>query len=118
MRENSMDEQRIQELKLVKLPPRVALYLITGELKVRMYSEYHVEDEADAFDAFDFSKLILGLTGFQIRSDEIYEKYNQLLQKRVDELSKDHSEEAFVRAAFDFYVDLEMEKRNRIEDQR
>jgi len=105
-----------KDLSLVKLPPRIelALYLIKAELRNRKFMNGL---EAVGFDttfvSFDFSSIILNLAGFDIRSDEVYEWYNNLLEKYLPQVEMKEPIDALNEYAFSFWLDIEMEKRKR-----
>jgi hypothetical protein len=95
---------------LVKLPPRleIAVYLIKAELKNRKFMRGLEQVGFDTtFCSLDFGSLILKLIGFEIRSDETYEMYNQMLEACVDKLDQNENDESLSEISFKFYVDLE-----------
>jgi hypothetical protein len=61
---------------------------------------------------FEFSPVILELVGFQHRNDDVYTWYNDLVQKHAEDLNLDDHERLH-ECAFNFYLDLEFERRSR-----
>lgn len=57
----------------------------------------------------------LNLLGFEIRSDETYDWYNKLLEEYIlklgTEADLDEKQEIHNEYAFNFYLDLEVERR-------
>ncbi len=102
-----------KNLGLVKLPAAVeiTLYLIKAELKNRKFTKAL---EQIGFDSgvcsLDFSSLILRLTGFEVISDDMFEKYNDLLESFVQQIGVREDEASLTKVALDFYQNLEREK--------
>lgn len=106
----------LENLQLTKIPSRVelALYLIQTEFKSRKLTDKLEQIGLDASHySFDFGSLILNLTGFRIRTDELYDWYNRLLERYLSVLDQAGDKEAIHEYAFNFYLDLEVEKRLR-----
>jgi hypothetical protein len=105
-----------ENLSLAKLPPRreLALYLIKIELRNRKFFSGLEDMGLDtSFLSYDLSSLILNLVGFEIRTDQDFEWYNQLLEKKLSEIALRETEHQLTEIAFNFLLDLELEKRNR-----
>lgn len=106
-----------ENLQLAKIPSKVelALYLIQTEFRNKKLSEKLEQIGFDAsFYSFDFGALILNLTGFEMRTDELYEWYNKLLEGYIGRLDQvANKNESIHEHAFNFYLDLEVEKRLR-----
>lgn len=101
-------------LRLVKLPPRseIILYMIREELKNRKLTSGLDNLGFDSSHcSVDIGILILAFMGFDSRPDELFRWYYDTLDlyaERVDPQRNDQLNQL----AFDFYIELEMKKRN------
>lgn len=101
-------------LRLVKLPPRseIILYMIREELKNRKLTSGLDNLGFDSSHcSVDIGILILAFMGFESRPDELFRWYYDTLDlyaERVDPQRNDQLNQL----AFDFYIELEMKKRN------
>ena len=59
------------------------------------------------FCAFDFSSLILKLSGIESSSDEIFEQYNNLVEKYIEGLQLKECEEVLTELSLQFYSEVE-----------
>jgi hypothetical protein len=100
---------------LVRLPPNaeLAIYLIREELRSRKLVRGLEQVGLDPmFSQADFSKLVLSAIGYNSQPDELCEWYYSM----VDEYTMrfDHDDmEMLLEQSFNFYLDLEMERRVR-----
>jgi hypothetical protein len=103
-------------LRLIKLPTQVelTLFLIREELKNHKFTRDLNNVGFDtAFCSSDFSALILGLVGFENRSDEIYDWYFKLCDQYVQKVDLEEASD-FNELAFHFYTELLTEKKKGI----
>jgi hypothetical protein len=102
-----------KNLPLIKLPSRVELtiFLIREELKNRKFTKGLEKVGFDTSDcSSDFSSLILALAGFQNRTDELYEWYFNQSEEYSEKFDLSDWKE-LNEQAFNFYIDLLMERR-------
>lgn len=106
-----------QNLPLIKFPKKVELiiFLIKEELKNRKFSNGL---DAVGFDTSmtcsDLSPLVLGLMGFDPRTDELYSWYYEMLETNLEEIDLSDMTMLFEKA-FEVYVELVIEKRKQEE---
>jgi hypothetical protein len=102
-----------KNLGLVKLPAAldIALYLIKAELKHRKFIKGLEQIGFDSgICSLDFSSLILKLTGFEVISDDTFEKYNDLLESFIQQIGIREDEARLTSIALEFYQTLEKHK--------
>jgi hypothetical protein len=103
-----------KNLGLIKLPPHleIAVYLIKAELKNKKFVSTLEQVGLDpALCSVDFSSLILKLIGFESNSDKVFDFYSRLLESSTNDFDLREGEELLNKAAFKFYLELEMEKK-------
>ncbi|HTJ48813.1 MAG TPA: hypothetical protein VL443_05100 [Cyclobacteriaceae bacterium] len=102
-------------VQLLKLPSDIefVLFLIKEELKSnRLLNSLTKIGFDDSHHRSDFSTMILATLGFEERTDELYEFYFRLLDDYCKKIEADNKK--IVKAAFNLYVDLTIEKRKRL----
>jgi hypothetical protein len=100
---------------LVKLPPSidVALYLIREELKSRkLFNILHKAGLDDCDYQPHLDRLILATVGLDDESDEVFDFYNRIMEKRCKKIHSD--KQSVVKQALKVYTALEAEKRRRL----
>jgi hypothetical protein len=105
-----------KNLPLIKLPSQVELtiFLIKEELKNRKFTKGLDKVGFDTSDcSSDFSSLILALIGFKERPDELYEWYFKLMDEFAEKIDLSDWKE-LNEQAFNFYIELLMEKKKNI----
>ena len=89
----------------------IVLYLIKAEIKNRRFIKGL---ENLGFDptlwSLDFSDMILDLAGFAMRTDDVYDRYSQLLDRYVERLHPADEKDNVNELAADFYSKLLSEK--------
>ncbi|HYC83779.1 MAG TPA: hypothetical protein VEB86_01100 [Chryseosolibacter sp.] len=99
-----------------KLPARAALtlYLIKAELKNTCLTN---QLEKIGFDPglspLDFATLILDLSGFESRPDDVFDWYQEALEKYCSRLDDPGDGEKLAAVAFEFYGEIQQEQRRR-----
>ena len=105
-------------LRLVKLPPRLEmiLYLISEELKVtKVFKALSSAGLDDSYYQPYFGAIVLTYVGFEERDDDIINFYQELLDKSCEKIEADNV--TITELAFEIYVDLEMERKNRLSEE-
>jgi len=100
------------KVQLLKLPSEVELtiYLIKEDLKSnKFFNTLATVGFEDNPYRSDFGMMVLASIGFEKRSDELYELYYNLLNKYSEKVENDNRK--VIKAAFNLYVDLIIEKR-------
>jgi hypothetical protein len=103
---------------LVKLPETIelVLFLIREELKAnKFFLALATVGMEDSYYQPNFSNAIFAYAGFDDVPDELVGFYTRLLDKYTDKMEPDN--ETITEQAFNFYIDLMIEKRRRDEIQ-
>jgi hypothetical protein len=100
-------------VQLVKLPSdiEVALFLIKEDLKSnRLLNSLSNIGFDESNHKSSFGTMVLAILGFEQQPDELYEFYYRMLDHYSEKVGDDNKK--LVKAAFNLYVDLIIEKRN------
>jgi hypothetical protein len=102
-------------VRLVNLPPDIELilFMIREELKsTALFNGLARVGLDDCYFQSHFGTLILAYMGFEERSDDLYEFYNDLIDKYSEKIEADN--DVTMKCAFDVYVEIMIEKKNRL----
>jgi hypothetical protein len=100
---------------LLRLPSEIefTLYLIKKDLKSnRLLNQLSNIGFDDSSHRSDFATMVLATLGFADRTDDLYKEYYRLLDVYSEKMGDDNNK--VVKAAFNLYVELVIEKRKRI----
>ena len=98
----------------INLPPKVelAISLIKAELKNLKFTNEMLKEGIDASAGlWDFGVLILGLIGFDNNFDDELNEWYFRRQNELVRYIEPGDDDAFSGAALDFYIDLEVRRR-------
>lgn len=104
-------------LRLVKLPSKIELilFLIKEELKsAKFFNGLSKVGLDDCYYQSHFGTLILGYMGFDDRPDDLYSFYVSLIDEYSEKIEPDNN--SIVKYAFEVYVELVVERKQRIRD--
>jgi hypothetical protein len=99
----------------VKLPADIdlVLYLIAEELKSqKFFNGLHEIGIEDCFYEIHLGKVILSMTGLDDGSDEVFNLYHTIIERRSKKIDADN--ESVMRQAVKAYAELLTEKRKRM----
>jgi hypothetical protein len=96
-----------KDMRLIRLPAKeeLIIFLISEDIRNRKIIKHLEKEGQDGAYAGDLSKLILGLVGFEDRSDQLYALYFRQLDENALDLNLSENRELHERA-FKIYKNL------------
>jgi hypothetical protein len=111
---NNLNPPSINLSKKIEL----ILHLIKAEIKNRKLLSGLINVGFDTTPyTIDFSQIILSLIGFEKLSEELYQHYNELMDRYCEKINIWHSGEELNDVAFGIYSELLMKKRESDNDE-